>query len=98
MTGESDTIEKFVDLLDKDTLLADQNNMAFMGTCVASGRAIGVVVSTGMQTQLAKSPLIWQVLVHQKHHLNWLNHWVNFLAHINCCDITGLNQDDNCLW
>ena len=54
LTGESDTIEKFVDILQKDTLLADQNNMAFMGTCVASGRAIGVVVSTGMQTQLGK--------------------------------------------
>ena len=28
--------------------------MAFMGTCVASGRAVGVVVSTGMKTQLGK--------------------------------------------
>ena len=25
-----------------------------MGTCVASGRAVGVVVSTGMKTQLGK--------------------------------------------
>ena len=28
--------------------------MAFMGTCVSSGRAVGVVVSTGMETQLGR--------------------------------------------
>ena len=54
LTGESLTIEKKPDSLVDDTLLADRKNMAFMGTCVASGRAIGVVVSTGMQTQLGK--------------------------------------------
>ena len=54
LTGESLTVEKSSNLLDVDTLLADRKNMAFMGTCIASGRAIGVVVSTGMETQLGK--------------------------------------------
>ncbi len=54
LTGESVTIEKSVAPLPFDTLLADRKNMAFMGTCVASGRAVGVVVSTGMETQLGK--------------------------------------------
>ncbi len=54
LTGESLTIQKFVENLPLDTLLADRKNMAFMGTCVASGRAVGVVVSTGMKTQLGK--------------------------------------------
>ena len=54
LTGESLTIEKFAEPLPVDTLLADRKNMAFMGTCVASGRAVGVVVSTGMETQLGK--------------------------------------------
>jgi Ca2+-transporting ATPase len=54
LTGESLTVEKKSVLLGEDTLLADRKNMAFMGTCVASGRAIGVVVSTGMQTQLGR--------------------------------------------
>ena len=54
LTGESLTIQKFADNLPLDTLLADRKNMAFMGTCVASGRAVGVVVSTGMKTQLGK--------------------------------------------
>ena len=48
-TGESLTIEKTIQSLPSDTLLADRKNMAFMGTCVASGRAVGVVVSTGMK-------------------------------------------------
>ena len=54
LTGESLTIQKSVENLPLDTLLADRKNMAFMGTCVASGRAVGVVVSTGMKTQLGK--------------------------------------------
>ena len=54
LTGESLTIEKSVESLAIDTLLADRKNMAFMGTCVASGRAVGVVVSTGMNTQLGR--------------------------------------------
>ena len=54
LTGESLTIEKSITSLPSDTLLADRKNMAFMGTNVASGRAVGIVVSTGMKTQLGK--------------------------------------------
>ncbi len=54
LTGESITVLKNPEQLEPSTLLADRNNMAFMGTCVASGRAIGVVVTTGMNTQLGK--------------------------------------------
>ena len=54
LTGESLTIEKSIAALPTDTLLADRKNMAFMGTNVASGRAVGIVVSTGMKTQLGK--------------------------------------------
>jgi Ca2+-transporting ATPase len=54
LTGESLTIEKSNPALPGDTLLADRKNMAFMGTNVASGRAVGIVVSTGMKTQLGK--------------------------------------------
>ena len=54
LTGESNSILKSTDSLPASTLLADRNNMAYMGTCVSTGRAIGVVVETGMQTELGR--------------------------------------------
>ena len=40
LTGESDSIRKSSEPLPETTLLADRNNMAYMGTCVSTGRAI----------------------------------------------------------
>ena len=38
LTGESLTIRKSTDALPAETVLADRNNMAFMGTTISSGR------------------------------------------------------------
>tara|TARA_B110000305_G_scaffold86264_1_gene97154 strand:- start:7284 stop:10172 length:2889 start_codon:yes stop_codon:yes gene_type:complete len=54
LTGESNSILKSTDALPSSTLLADRNNMAYMGTCVSTGRAIGIVVETGMSTELGR--------------------------------------------
>ena len=54
LTGESDSILKSTTALPSTTLLADRNNMAYMGTCVSTGRAVGVVVETGMNTELGR--------------------------------------------
>ena len=54
LTGESLTIGKSIDALPVDTVLADRRNMAFMGTTVSSGRGLGLVVATGMKTELGK--------------------------------------------
>ncbi|MGB2393593.1 MAG: cation-translocating P-type ATPase, partial [Poseidonia sp.] len=54
LTGESLTIRKSTEALPVETLLADRNNMAFMGTTVSSGRGLGLVVATGMKTELGK--------------------------------------------
>ncbi|MDH3202502.1 MAG: cation-transporting P-type ATPase [Myxococcales bacterium] len=54
LTGESVPIEKKVDVLLTDTAVADRNNMLFKGTSVAKGSAEGVVVSTGMDTELGR--------------------------------------------
>jgi len=54
LTGESDSILKSTSALPSTTLLADRNNMAYMGTCVSTGRAIGIVVETGMNTELGR--------------------------------------------
>jgi len=52
LTGESLIVTKSVDPMNEDTLLADRTNMAYMGTTVATGRGIGLVVATGMNTEL----------------------------------------------
>jgi Ca2+-transporting ATPase len=53
LTGESVPVQKNASLvLDKKASLGDRKNTAFMGTTVSYGRGRGVVVDTGMSTQL----------------------------------------------
>ncbi|EGN75024.1 P-type ATPase, translocating,P-type ATPase, translocating [Idiomarina sp. A28L] len=54
LTGESVAVEKASGALDNQTVLADRNNMAYFGTLVTQGRAIGVVVATGSDTELGR--------------------------------------------
>jgi magnesium-transporting ATPase (P-type) len=54
LTGESVPVAKAVAALPADTALADRLNMGFKGTAVTRGEAAGVVVATGMDTQLGR--------------------------------------------
>lgn len=54
LTGESEPITKHLEPIDVNALLSDRRNMMYMGTTVATGRAVGVVVETGMKTQLGR--------------------------------------------
>ena len=55
LTGESVAVDKDAEaVLDADCALGDRKNMLFMGTAVTYGRAKGVVVGTGKNTELGK--------------------------------------------
>ncbi|KGO95077.1 cation-translocating P-type ATPase [Flavobacterium subsaxonicum] len=56
LTGESlpATKDAKANLTDANTPLGEQSNVLFMSTLVTSGRGVGVVVATGMKTELGK--------------------------------------------
>jgi len=55
LSGESMPVKKDANqLLDETCLVADQVNMAFSGTLVGRGRAMGIVTTTGINTELGK--------------------------------------------
>ncbi len=54
LTGESHGVEKQTDPVNQDAVLGDRVNMAFSGTTVSFGEARGMIVATGMDTELGK--------------------------------------------
>jgi Ca2+-transporting ATPase len=52
LTGESVPVGKTVDPLEGDVPLAERKNMLYKGTALTRGSGAGVVVATGMQTEL----------------------------------------------
>ncbi len=55
LTGESEPIEKFAEIVyDRELPLGDRKNMAYASSVVENGHAKGVVVAIGEQTEIGK--------------------------------------------
>ena len=95
LTGESLPVQKKTIELVKGTPLAERTNMVFSGTVISKGKGKGIVVSTGMQTEIGK---IAGMLQEQKEpqtllqtKLAFMSKWIA-VATIIICVIVFLSQ------
>ena len=59
LTGESLPVVKYTQVIDDaDVVVADRRNMAFKGTHVTRGHAMGITVATGSQTELGRIAML----------------------------------------
>ncbi|MBN7576831.1 ATPase [Clostridium sp. 2-1] len=55
LTGESESVLKFIDVINKDDVsIGDRKNMVFSGSFVTYGRGVVLVTSIGMDTEIGK--------------------------------------------
>lgn len=54
LTGESSSVNKSSETLRGNTILAERKNMVYQGTLIVRGEGKGVVVATGVETELGK--------------------------------------------
>lgn len=54
LTGESSSVAKGTTAVDETTPLAERSPMAWTGTVVTGGRALGLVAATGMETEFGR--------------------------------------------
>lgn len=84
LTGESQPVPKSVDILPGDIPLPERVNMVWMGTASTHGRALGMVVATGMSTQMGKIAESVQEVKQEdtplQRRMNDLTHVVGYIA------------------
>ncbi|WP_083461598.1 cation-translocating P-type ATPase [Thermanaerothrix daxensis] len=104
LTGESIAVEKdATSLLQENAPLGDRKNTAFMGTLVVYGRGRGVVVSTGMRTQLGMIATLLQSMEEEEtplqRKLDQLGRTLGIAALVICglVFLTGILQGGNIL-
>ncbi len=54
LTGESKPVEKKLKVVDKKEILADRTNLGYMNTIITRGNGEGIVIGTGMNTEIGK--------------------------------------------
>ena len=89
LTGESHPVKKRIDLIEKDNLgVGDRNNMVYMGTAITRGRAVAVIVATGMKTEMGQiAGLIQSVKTEEtplQKRLDSLGKWLVALCLVIC--------------
>lgn len=57
LTGESVPVQKCDDVLKENLIIQEQKNMLFLGTSITNGKCIGIVISTGKNTEIGKIAL-----------------------------------------
>jgi Ca2+-transporting ATPase len=62
LTGESESVSKRIDPVDRDAPLAERASVAWMGTAVTNGRGLGVVMATGMATEFGRIARLTQTI------------------------------------
>jgi Ca2+-transporting ATPase len=81
LTGESNPSRKFVHAISSDVPLGNRHNLLFMGTTVATGSGHGIVVGTGMQSELGRIASLSQITKSETSPLQReMNHLANRLA------------------
>ncbi len=66
LTGESDAITKTTEALTGDPELGDRTNMGYSGSMIVNGNGIGIVVESGVNTELGKISGLIQNIDDQK--------------------------------
>ncbi len=95
LTGESTAVNKKPEILTEENLhISEMENMLFAGSVITSGRASGVIVETGGNTELgkiaeiiteldvSKSPLIYRIEKFSKH--------ISYIIIISCIFIAAI--------
>ncbi|MFX0142171.1 MAG: cation-translocating P-type ATPase, partial [Candidatus Hodarchaeota archaeon] len=54
LTGESKPVKKQLDIVDEKLILADRTNLGYMNTIITRGNGEGIVIGTGMNTEIGK--------------------------------------------
>lgn len=63
LTGESEPLDKITMATKRKASVTEQKNMAFSGTLVTRGSAIGLVIATGLDTELGKISKMLETVV-----------------------------------
>ncbi|MFX1594934.1 MAG: cation-translocating P-type ATPase, partial [Promethearchaeota archaeon] len=54
LTGESKPVKKHIKPVEKKMILADRTNLGYMNTIITRGNGEGIVIGTGMKTEIGK--------------------------------------------